>query len=125
LLVAWEGPTSKPVPLLVLRTGPDEREEMLSTGHPFFASRAGRDRIAVPLTEDTDWETRELVTDSTRRGLPAAGRRRPARGRHGSGRAPRGVSDIQRGRPVPGHRHFGSATSRTRTPNATATLEDT
>ena len=27
---------------------------------------------------------------------------------------------IQRGRPVPGHRHFGSATSRTRTPDATA-----
>ena len=33
---------------------------------------------------------------------------------HGSGRAPRGVSRIQRGRLTPAHRHFGSATSRTR-----------
>ena len=56
-----------------------------------------------------------------RRGLPAAGRRRCRPGRSEPGRAPRGVSRIQRGRPVPGHRPFGSATSRTRTPDATAT----
>ena len=67
LLVAWEGPTGKPVPLLVLRAGPDEREALLSIGHPFFASRAGRDRIRVLLTDDTDWEEiRELVTESYR-----------------------------------------------------------
>jgi hypothetical protein len=67
LLVAWEGPAGQPVPLLVLRAGPDEREALLSTGHPFFASRAGRDRIGVLLTDDTDWEEiRELVTDSYR-----------------------------------------------------------
>jgi hypothetical protein len=42
---------------------------------------------------------------------------------HGSGRALRGVSRIQRGRPAPAHRHFGSATSRTRTTDAT-TVED-
>ena len=56
-----------------------------------------------------------------RRGLPAAGRRRCRPGRSEPGRAPRGVSRIQRGLPVPGHRPFGSATSRTRTPDATAT----
>ncbi len=40
---------------------------MLSTGFPFFASRAGGDRIVVVLTDDTDWEEiRELVTDSYR-----------------------------------------------------------
>jgi hypothetical protein len=67
LLVAREGPTGKPVPLLVLRAGPDEREALLSIGHPFFASRAGRDRIGVLLTDDTDWEEiRELVTESYR-----------------------------------------------------------
>jgi hypothetical protein len=67
LLVAWEGPTGKPVPLLVLRADPDEREELLSIGHPFFAPRASRDRIAVLLADDTDWgEIRELVTDSYR-----------------------------------------------------------
>ena len=67
LLVAWEDPTGKPVTLLVLRAGPDEREALLSIGHPFFASRAGRDRIGVLLTDDTDWEEiRELVTESYR-----------------------------------------------------------
>ena len=43
---------------------------------------------------------------------------RPRTGR-GSGRAQRGVSCIQRGRLNPAHRHFGSATSRTRTNDAT------
>ena len=67
MLVATAGPTGKPVPLLVLRAGPDEREALLSIGHPFFASRAGRDRIGVLLTDGTDWEEiRELVTDSYR-----------------------------------------------------------
>jgi hypothetical protein len=67
LLVALEGPAGEPLPLLVLRADPDEREELLSIGHPFFASRAGRDRIGVLLTDDTDWEEiRELVTDSYR-----------------------------------------------------------
>jgi hypothetical protein len=45
LLVAREDPAGKPVPLLVLRADPDEREALLSIGRPFFASRAGRDRI--------------------------------------------------------------------------------
>jgi predicted DNA-binding protein (MmcQ/YjbR family) len=67
LLVAREGSAGRQVPLLVLRADPDEREELLSVGHPFFASRAGRDRIVVVLTGDTDWaEIRELVTDSYR-----------------------------------------------------------
>jgi hypothetical protein len=67
LLVAREGSTGKPVPLLVLRASPDERGALLSTGHPFFASRAGRDRIVVLLTAHTDWEEiGELVTESYR-----------------------------------------------------------
>jgi predicted DNA-binding protein (MmcQ/YjbR family) len=67
LLVAWEDSAGKPVPLLVLRADPEEREVLLSTGHPFFASRAGRDRIVVVLTGHTDWEEiRELVTESYR-----------------------------------------------------------
>ncbi len=71
LLVAWEGPAGKPVPQLVLRSDPDERDAQLSIGHPFFASRAGRDRIGVRLTDDTDWEEiRELVTESYRRLAP-------------------------------------------------------
>jgi hypothetical protein len=71
LLVAREGPTGKPVPLLVLRADPGERDMLLSVGHPFFASRAGRDRVGVQLTDDTDWEEiRELVTESYRRLAP-------------------------------------------------------
>ena len=67
LLVAWADPAAQPVPLLVLRVDPDERKALLSTGHPFFPSRAGRDRIVVVLADDTDWaEIRELVTESYR-----------------------------------------------------------
>ncbi len=67
LLVAGEDPTGKPVPLLVLHADPGEREALLSIGHPFFAPRAGRDRIGVLLADDTDWEEiRELVTESYR-----------------------------------------------------------
>ena len=59
--------TGEPVPLLVLRADPDEREALLSNGHPYFASRAGRDRIVVVLTVDTDWkDIRALVTESYR-----------------------------------------------------------
>jgi hypothetical protein len=71
LLVALESPTGKAAPLLVLRADPDERDALLAIGHPFYASRAGRDRIVVRLTDDTDWvEIRELLTESYRRLAP-------------------------------------------------------
>jgi predicted DNA-binding protein (MmcQ/YjbR family) len=71
LLVAREGPTGKPVPLIVLHADPDERDALLSIGHPFYAARTGRDRIGVLLTDGTDWEEiRELVTESYRRLAP-------------------------------------------------------
>jgi YjbR len=67
LLVARADPAGQPVPLLVLRASPEEREALLSVGHPFFASRAGRNRIGVLLTGDPDWaEIGELVIDSYR-----------------------------------------------------------
>jgi len=67
LLVAWADSTGEAVPRLVLRVDLDEREVLLAGGHPFSASRAGRDRIVVALTDDTDWEEiRELVTESYR-----------------------------------------------------------
>ena len=56
---------------------------------------------------------RQLLADAERRA-----RQRQSRW-HGPGRALRGVSRIQRGRPAPAHRHFGSATSRTRETDAT------
>jgi hypothetical protein len=67
LLVAWEHSSGKPVTVLVLRARPEERDALLALGHPFHPSRAGRDRIAVVLTDGTDWEEiRELVTESYR-----------------------------------------------------------
>jgi hypothetical protein len=67
LLVAVADPGGRLVPLLVLRVGAEDRKALLSIGHPFFPSRAGRDRIGVVLTDETDWaEIRELVTDSYR-----------------------------------------------------------
>lgn len=71
LLVAPEDPSGTPVPLLVLRADPDEREVLLAIGHPFFAPRSGSDRIGVLVTDETDWqEIRELVTESYRRLAP-------------------------------------------------------
>jgi hypothetical protein len=67
LLVARADPAGQAVPLLVLRASPEEREALLSVGHPFFAPRAGRNRIGVLLTGDPDWaEIGELVIDSYR-----------------------------------------------------------
>jgi YjbR len=67
LLVAREGPAGRAVPLLVLRAAPGDREALLAVGRPFFAPRAGRDRVGVLLTGDPDWEEiRELVTESYR-----------------------------------------------------------
>jgi predicted DNA-binding protein (MmcQ/YjbR family) len=71
LLVAAEGRTGQPVPVLVLRADPDECDVLLAMGHPYFLPRAGRGRIGVRLTDDTDWEeVRELVTESYRRLAP-------------------------------------------------------
>ena len=68
LLVATRTATGKSAPLLVLRADPDEREGLLSIGHPFFLPRrAPRDRIGVWLTDETDWEViREIVIESYR-----------------------------------------------------------
>ena len=50
-----------------MRADLDECDALLSIGRPFFAPQAGRGRIGVVLTADTDWEEiRELVTDSYR-----------------------------------------------------------
>jgi transposase len=63
------------------------------------------------------------ISDAVYRQLLADARPAMAEGPIDEGEASpggmRGVSDIQRGRPAPAHRHFGSATSRTRTTDAT------
>ncbi len=67
LLIALEGAEGESVPQLVLRADPGQRHALLSVGHPFYRSRAGRDRISVLLTDATDWEEiRELLTESYR-----------------------------------------------------------
>jgi len=57
---------------------------------------------------------RRRLSDAVYRQLAA-----DAQARQAPGRALRGGSVIQRGRPSPGHRHFGPATSRTRTRDPT------
>jgi hypothetical protein len=67
LLVARADSAGQPVPLLVLRAGPDERGALLAAGPPFFAPRAGAGRIGILVGDDTDWdEIRELVNESYR-----------------------------------------------------------
>jgi hypothetical protein len=67
LLVAKLGRTGRPVPFLVLRADPEEREALSSMGHPYFTPRAGPGRIGMLLRTDTDWEeVRELITESYR-----------------------------------------------------------
>jgi hypothetical protein len=66
LLIALKGANGESVPQLVLRADPGQRHALLSVGHPFYRSRAGRD-VRILLTDDTDWdEIRELVTESQR-----------------------------------------------------------
>ena len=67
MLVATKDRIGKPAPLLIVRADPDECEALLSIGHPYFAPRAGRGRLGVLLTNETDWEEiRELVIESYR-----------------------------------------------------------
>ena len=68
LLVAVESGSGKCCPLLVLRADPDDREELLAIGHPFFPPRrAARNRLGIWLTDHTNWEEiRLLVTESYR-----------------------------------------------------------
>lgn len=65
LLVSVTDPTRAPASLLIVRSEPGEREGLLSVGAPFFAPRAGDDRVGVWLNDSTDWqEIRELVIES-------------------------------------------------------------
>ena len=91
--------------------------------HRSVAQRHPRSRLLPP----PDLEREDLhggdalpAPPPVRCGLPAASRRHPGASCRagGPGRALRGDSVIQRGRSSPGHRHFGPATSRTRTPDA-------
>lgn len=67
LLLAPADPNGTPVPLLVVRADPNERDVLLAIGHPFFAPRSGGDRLGVLLSDTTDWdEIAELVTESYR-----------------------------------------------------------
>src|SRR5215467_16189130 len=68
--------------------------------------------------QDPDGSDALPAAAPARRGLPPTRRRRTSTA-GGPGRALRGDSIVQRGRPSPGHRHFGPATSRTRTHDPT------
>ena len=62
--MATENPTGKPAPRLVSRAYSDGRDGA-GFGHPYFASRAGPDRIRLLLTDETGGEEiRAVVTES-------------------------------------------------------------
>ena len=65
------------------------------------------------------------ISDALYRQLRADADAQPSARGGGPGRAPRGVTHIQRGRLTPAHRHFGSATPGTRTNDATPTPNQT
>ena len=55
------------VSVLGLRADPDERRFLLASGHPYFPSNSGVDRLGIILDDDTDWDqVCELITDSYR-----------------------------------------------------------
>jgi hypothetical protein len=65
LLSAREEADGRFVPMVVLRTDPEERKVLLAIGPPYYDSRAGFGRIEVVLNNNTDWEEiRELLTES-------------------------------------------------------------
>jgi YjbR len=67
LLVAVADSNGEPISLVVLRAGSAERAALLATGHPYFPTRGGSDRLGLLLTNEPDWdEVRELVTESYR-----------------------------------------------------------
>lgn len=55
------------VTVLVFTADPDEQEALLASGHPFFPTRSGRNRVGMVLDGSPDWdEVGELVTESYR-----------------------------------------------------------
>jgi hypothetical protein len=54
LLVATGASSGKPAPLLVLRADPDDREALLSIGHPFRTARLARPRLCVASSPSGD-----------------------------------------------------------------------
>ncbi len=66
-LLAPDDAAGRPVPMIVVRADPTEREVLMAIGHPYFGTRSGPDRIGVILDEHTDWdEIGELITESYR-----------------------------------------------------------
>jgi hypothetical protein len=66
-VVAPDDGRGNPVPMLVVRADPVERDVLAAIGHPYFAPRNGSDRVGVLLTDETDWdEIAELVEESYR-----------------------------------------------------------
>ena len=115
----------RPPPALPGRQPADEPHDPHRRGHPDPPRHPRTDLLPAQAHRGQDPDGGHALPEEThlRRHLPPAARRRHRRrgcGRQdGPGRAPRGVFRIQRGRLTPAHRHFGSATSRTRTHDAT------
>ena len=115
----------QPTPAPLSRQPPRQPRHPHRRGHPAAPEhrRAGLLQTQACPGQEAPRSDEVPQAQDLRRPLSPARHRRRSRSRRGheggSGRAPRGVSCIQRGRLTPAHRHFGSATSRTRTTDAT------
>ena len=108
-------------PVVVLsRDAADEPRNPHRRDHPAAPRHRGPGLLPTQASRGQEAPRSDALPEATHfRCHLSPARRRRATSRHGSGRALRGVSRIQRGRPAPAHRHFGSATSRTRETDAT------
>ena len=103
---------AEPAPTLTSRQPPGQPHDPHRRGHP-AAARHRRPRLLPTQASRREEAAKKRCaassdgsqTPSTSSSSPTP----PSRWR-GPGRALRGVSRIQRGRPAPAHRHFGSAT---------------
>ncbi len=118
-----------PAPALPRGEPPDQPRALHGRDRP-APQRHSRPRLLPAQTrggENLHGSDARPAAAPVRRRLPSARHRRRCPPGHitadGPGRALRGGSVIQRGRPSPGHRHFGPATSRARTPDATPTAD--
>ena len=72
LLLAVRRGAGTPIPQLIVRVDPSDRESLVAVGRPFYPSRLGHDRIRIRLDGSLDWgEAREFVTESYRLTAPS------------------------------------------------------
>jgi hypothetical protein len=72
LLLAVRRGAGVPIPQLIVRVDPSDRDSLVAVGRPFFPSRLGHDRIRIRLDGSLGWEEATVfVIESYRLTAPA------------------------------------------------------